>query len=49
MCPLTGGSEVHEISGQWAAECGYTITLDSWGDLQLRASYLACLVDNQVL
>ncbi|XP_056603103.1 uncharacterized protein LOC130420054 isoform X1 [Triplophysa dalaica] len=44
---VQGGSEVREISDQWAAECGYTFTLDSWGDLQLRASYLACLVENQ--
>ncbi|XP_077062462.1 uncharacterized protein LOC143714895 isoform X1 [Siphateles boraxobius] len=40
-------SEVHEVSGQWAAECGYTMTLDSWGDLVLRVSYLGCLVKNQ--
>lgn len=45
---LTADSEVHEVSGQWAAECGYTMTLDSWGDLLLRVSYLACLVENQV-
>ncbi|RXN06943.1 hypothetical protein ROHU_036992 [Labeo rohita] len=40
-------SEVHEVSGQWAAECGYTMAFDSWGDLLLRVSYLACLVENQ--
>ncbi|XP_058631294.1 uncharacterized protein LOC131540469 isoform X6 [Onychostoma macrolepis] len=40
-------SEVHEVSGQWAAECGYIMALDSWGDLLLRVSYLACLVENQ--
>uniref|UniRef100_A0A8C1NEX9 ZP domain-containing protein n=1 Tax=Cyprinus carpio TaxID=7962 RepID=A0A8C1NEX9_CYPCA len=40
-------SKVHEVSGQWAAECGYTMALDSWGDLLLRVSYLACLVENQ--
>ncbi|XP_051542076.1 uncharacterized protein LOC127433846 [Myxocyprinus asiaticus] len=44
---VQGGSEVHEVSGQWAAECGYTIGFDSWGDLLLRVSYLACLVENQ--
>ncbi|CAB1315801.1 unnamed protein product [Coregonus sp. 'balchen'] len=40
-------SGVHTLSGQGAAECGYTMVLDSWGDLVLRASYLACHVDNE--
>ncbi|XP_043096213.1 uncharacterized protein LOC122345804 [Puntigrus tetrazona] len=40
-------SEVQKVSGRWAAECGYTVGLDSWGDLLLRVSYLACLVENQ--
>ncbi|KAI4902538.1 hypothetical protein NFI96_013160, partial [Prochilodus magdalenae] len=39
-------SGVRLVDGQWAAECGYTLQLDSWGDLTLRASYLACAVDN---
>ncbi|XP_026110287.1 uncharacterized protein LOC113083374 isoform X1 [Carassius auratus] len=41
-------SKFREVSGQWAAECGYTMALDSWGDLLLRVSYLACLVENQM-
>ncbi|XP_065140672.1 uncharacterized protein [Paramisgurnus dabryanus] len=44
---VQGRSEVHEVSGQWAAECGYTFAVDPWGDLELRVSYLACLVENQ--
>ncbi|XP_055057000.2 uncharacterized protein [Misgurnus anguillicaudatus] len=44
---VQGGSEVHKVSGQWAAECGYTFVVDPWGDLELRVSYLACLVENQ--
>ncbi|XP_036436214.1 uncharacterized protein LOC118814624 [Colossoma macropomum] len=44
---VQGKSGVRPIEGQWAAECGYTVQLDSWGDLTLRASYLACAVDNQ--
>ncbi|XP_051516053.1 uncharacterized protein LOC127419044 [Myxocyprinus asiaticus] len=45
---VQGGSEVRKVSGQWAAECGYTIGFDSWGDLLLCVCYLACLVENQV-
>ncbi|XP_035637239.1 uncharacterized protein LOC118390624 isoform X1 [Oncorhynchus keta] len=41
------GSGAHTLSGQGAAECGYTMVLDSWGDLVLRASYLACHVHNE--
>ncbi|XP_049338713.1 uncharacterized protein LOC111196783 isoform X2 [Astyanax mexicanus] len=41
------GSGVRQVWGQWAAECGYTLQLDSWGDLTLRVSYLACGVQNQ--
>ncbi|KAL0993768.1 hypothetical protein UPYG_G00113710 [Umbra pygmaea] len=41
------GSGVHTLSGQPAAECGYTVVLDSLGDLVLRASYLACHVENE--
>ncbi|XP_072548879.1 uncharacterized protein [Salminus brasiliensis] len=44
---VEGGSGVRPVSGQWAAECGYTLQLDSWGDLSLRISYLACAVENQ--
>ncbi|XP_063059426.1 uncharacterized protein LOC134452774 [Engraulis encrasicolus] len=39
---------VHTITGAWAAECGYTVVRDPLGDLVLRASYLACHVENQV-
>jgi hypothetical protein len=42
-------SGAHTLSGQGAAECGYTMVLDSWGDLVLRASYLACYVHNEVI
>uniref|UniRef100_A0AAY4EGB6 ZP domain-containing protein n=1 Tax=Denticeps clupeoides TaxID=299321 RepID=A0AAY4EGB6_9TELE len=38
---------VHSLLGQHAVECGYNIVLDSRGDLVLRASYLACHVENQ--
>ncbi|KAL7835220.1 hypothetical protein SRHO_G00294670 [Serrasalmus rhombeus] len=44
---VRGESGVRPVDGQWAAECGYTLQRDSWGDLTLRASYLACTVDNQ--
>ncbi|XP_010868693.2 uncharacterized protein LOC105010789 isoform X1 [Esox lucius] len=40
-------SGVHTLSGQAAAECGYNMGLDSWGNLVLRASYLACYVANE--
>ncbi|KAJ8276108.1 hypothetical protein COCON_G00078600 [Conger conger] len=36
---------MHSLSSQQAAECGYTMVLDSQGDLLLRVSYLACYVD----
>ncbi|KAJ8342972.1 hypothetical protein SKAU_G00329000 [Synaphobranchus kaupii] len=38
-------SGMHSLSSQQAAECGYTMVLDSQGDLVLRVSYLACYVD----
>ncbi|KAG5284615.1 hypothetical protein AALO_G00028630 [Alosa alosa] len=41
------GHGTHAVTGSWAAECGYTMTLDLSGDLVLRASYLACHVENQ--
>uniref|UniRef100_A0A8C9QP87 ZP domain-containing protein n=1 Tax=Scleropages formosus TaxID=113540 RepID=A0A8C9QP87_SCLFO len=43
-----GRSGVHTVSDQRAAICGYTMLLDSWGNLVLRASYLACDVDTRV-
>ncbi|XP_018581739.2 zona pellucida protein AX 4 [Scleropages formosus] len=42
-----GRSGVHTVSDQRAAICGYTMLLDSWGNLVLRASYLACDVDTR--
>ncbi|KAL7837873.1 hypothetical protein AOLI_G00262770 [Acnodon oligacanthus] len=44
---VRGESGVRPVDGQWAAECGYTLQLDPWGDLTLRVSYLGCAVDNQ--
>ncbi|TRZ03587.1 hypothetical protein DNTS_013501, partial [Danionella cerebrum] len=44
---VQAGSEVIDVSDQWATKCGYTLTRDAWGDLHLRISYLACLVENQ--
>ncbi|XP_076867362.1 uncharacterized protein LOC143518632 isoform X2 [Brachyhypopomus gauderio] len=44
---VQGGSVVRTVAGHWADECGYTLQVDSWGDLILRVSYLACLVENQ--
>ncbi|KAL2095235.1 hypothetical protein ACEWY4_009954 [Coilia grayii] len=41
------GHGVRTITGPWAAECGYTVVRDVLGDLVLRASYLACHVENQ--
>ncbi|XP_061091892.1 uncharacterized protein LOC133124589 isoform X2 [Conger conger] len=38
---------VHFLSHQRAAECGYTMVFNSRGDLVLRASFLACYVDNK--
>ncbi|XP_035267189.1 uncharacterized protein LOC118224108 isoform X2 [Anguilla anguilla] len=38
---------VHFLSHQRAAECGYTMIFNSYGDLVLRASFLACYVDNK--
>lgn len=44
---VEGLSRIHTLQGQQAAECGYTIVLDSKGDLVLRASFLACNVVNE--
>ncbi|KAJ7996165.1 hypothetical protein DPEC_G00234230 [Dallia pectoralis] len=41
------GTGVHTLLGQAAAECGYNMGLDSWGNLVVRVSYLACYVDNE--
>ena len=46
---VEGECGAHTLSGMGAAECGYTMVLDSWGDLVLRASYLACHVHNEVI
>ncbi|KAL4659909.1 hypothetical protein GN956_G196 [Arapaima gigas] len=42
-----GRSGVYPVSDKRAAQCGYTMLLDSRGDLVLRASYLACDVDTE--
>ncbi|XP_066514638.1 zona pellucida protein AX 4 isoform X2 [Hoplias malabaricus] len=44
---VQGESGVRTVEGHWAEECGYSLLMDSWGDLTLRVSYLACAVDNQ--
>ncbi|KAJ8266094.1 hypothetical protein GJAV_G00125800 [Gymnothorax javanicus] len=38
-------SGMHSLSSLEAVKCGYTMVLDSRGDLLLRISYLACYVD----
>ncbi|KAJ8401735.1 hypothetical protein AAFF_G00377060, partial [Aldrovandia affinis] len=42
---IEDSSGMHSLSSRQAAECGYTMVLNSQGDLVLRASYLACYVD----
>ncbi|XP_035290132.1 uncharacterized protein LOC118236141 isoform X1 [Anguilla anguilla] len=42
---IEDGSGMHSLTSQQAAECGYSMVLDSQGDLVLRVSYLACYVD----
>eukprot|EP00061_Rhincodon_typus_P017555 g46293.t1 len=32
----------------FAATCGFTVTSDKWGNLEIRVSFLACLVQNDV-
>ncbi|KAK1787618.1 hypothetical protein P4O66_016118, partial [Electrophorus voltai] len=44
---MAGGPVMRTVSGHWAAECGYTLQVDPWGDLSLCVSYFSCLVKNQ--
>ncbi|XP_038642629.1 uncharacterized protein LOC119958270 [Scyliorhinus canicula] len=34
------------LTPRFAAKCGFTITPDNWGNPEIRASFLACLVQN---
>ncbi|XP_062341783.1 uncharacterized protein LOC134039751 [Osmerus eperlanus] len=44
---VEGSDGRHILRRQQAAECGFTMVLDTKGDLVLRASFLACYVVNE--
>lgn len=49
MCSFTDDKGVYAINMQYAAECGYSLSiLPSPGHTELRASYFSCHADNHV-
>ena len=45
---LSDGTDIIPLSPTLAAQCGYSMDSDPWGNTKVFVSLLGCYVDNQV-